>query len=100
MYGIVLLEEPGTDGLTKSEVMDLFDMLDDAEAYPIELWNYSQDCCAMGFISVSAAEKIDYDYEESGLHDFIAEILGDMANESDDCEYEFKGIRIWLSRST
>ncbi len=37
MYGLVLREKYGTDGITKTDVMDMFDMLDGAEAYPIEL---------------------------------------------------------------
>lgn len=97
-YGIVLMEKEFTNGLTKNDVIDLFDMLNDIEAYPIELEARKHECSAMGFITIEAAESLDYDYEESGLHDFIANILDDMENESDDCEYEFKGIKIWLSR--
>ena len=52
----------------------------------------------MGFICPECAELLDYDYEGSGLNDFIATILDDMEKESEDCQYEFKGIRIWLSR--
>lgn len=99
-YGIVLREKEFTNGLTKNDVTDIFDMLNDIEAYPIELEARKHECSAMGFITIEAAELLDYDYEESGLglHDFIANILDDMENESDDCEYEFKGIKIWLSR--
>lgn len=50
---------------------------------------------AMGFITPEVA---GYDYEESGLSDFIVNILDDISNESNNCEYEFKGIKIWLSR--
>ena len=67
-------------------------------AYPIELSAYAQESSAMGFITSKAAEAIEYDYEYSGLHNFIALILDDMCRENDDCEYEFKGIKIWLSR--
>ena len=98
-FQIVLKEKEFTDGLNKSEIIDMLDMLDSTETYPIELEARDHECAAMGFISLNAAEKLWYDYELSGLHDFIANILDDMKNESsDDCTYEFKGIQIWLSR--
>lgn len=98
MAGIVLREKEFTSGLTRNDVIDLFDMLDNAEAYPIELEATEHECSAMGFITPEVAELFDYNYEKSGLHDFVANILDDMENESDDCEYEFRGIKIWLSR--
>lgn len=97
-YGIALKEKECTSGLTRNDVIDLFDMLNNVEAYPIELEAKEHECSAMGFITPEVAELFDYNYEESSLHDFIANILDNMNNESDDCEYEFKGIKIWLSR--
>ena len=97
-YEIVLKEKEFTDGLTRPEIIDMLDMLDGTEVYPIELEARDHECAAMGFISPNAASKLWYNYELSGLHDFIANILDDMKNESDDCTYEFKGIKIWLSR--
>lgn len=98
LYGIVLKEKESTYGLTRSDMIDLFNMLDNIEAFPIELEAKYHECSAMGFITPEAAELLDYDYEESGLHDFVALILDDMNKEADDCEYEFRGIKIWLSR--
>ena len=40
---------------------------------------------------------LDYDYEKSGLHDYIASILEDINLEDEDSEYDFKGIHVWLS---
>ena len=98
MYGIALREKEGMSGLTKSDVMDLFDMLDSIEAYPVELEAKEHECSAMGFITSEAADLLNYDFETSGFHDFISGILDDMANESETCEYMFRGIKIWLSR--
>ena len=84
--------------MTKLEIIDLLDMLDGTEAYPIEHSAYAQESSDMGFITAEAAELIEYEYEYSGLHNYIARILDDMCRENDDCEYEFKGIKIWLSR--
>ena len=99
-YELVLLEKPGTEGLSAEECKSLIDIkLKSIDGiYPIELEAYEHECSAMGFITSEAANKVDYDYESSGLHQFIASILDDMGNESKTCEYEFKGIRIWLSR--
>ena len=95
-FDIVLIKKEGTDGLTRNEIIDLFDMSSNLEVYPIEIegWN----SVTMGFITPESAELLDYDYKESGLNDFIADILDDINNETEDCCYEFKGIKIWLSR--
>ena len=95
-YGITLKEKPFDYGLTRQEVVDLFDMLNQTEAYPIELMAMDHECSAMGFIAIDAADQLNYNYSE--LEKFVANILDDMENESDDCRYEFKGISIWLSR--
>lgn len=97
-FQIVLKEKESVDGLTRSDVLDMLDMLDSTEVYPIELEAREHESVAMGFISPNAASKLWYNYESSGLHDYIAGILDDMEKESDDCTYEFKGICIWLSR--
>ena len=96
MYDIVLIEKPGELGLTKTEVMDMYDSLNGDEAYPIEIYNCSGESSAMGFISTAAAETIDY--EASGLNAFVGEILGDMALESPLGVYKFKGLKIFLTR--
>lgn len=95
-YDIVLKEKPFFSGLSRPEIMDMFDMLNDVEAYPIELPAKEHESSAMGFISTEAADLLDYDYTE--LRDYIASILDDMENESETCEYNLRDITIWLSR--
>lgn len=95
-FGITLVEKYNVDGLTKAEVMEMYDQMDGDEAYPLEISGC--ETSAMGFITPEAAEILDYDYEDSGLNDFVAVILDDMNNESEDGTYEFRGIRIHLSR--
>lgn len=97
-YGIALKEKEFLSGLTRNDIVELFDMLDNVEAFPIELEAKQHESSAMGFIAPEVAELLDYDYETSGLHDFIATILDQMDNETRDCTYEFCGIKIWLSR--
>lgn len=95
-FGITLIEKPNVDGLTKAEVMEMYDQMNGDEAYPLEISGC--ETSAMGFITPEAAEILNYDYQESGLNDFVAVILDDMNNESEDGTYEFRGIRIHLSR--
>ena len=101
-FGIAMKEKPFTEGLLRSEIMDLYDMLGGEEVYPIELEARMQECSAMGFITVDAARACDFDYEASGLHDFIAAVLDDMTQESEDSIYHFEGvnegINIWMTR--
>ena len=98
-FEIVLIEKPGCEGLSKSEVMDLYDMLSSHEAFPFEIGDINGNSTAMGFITPQAARELDYEYsQESELGYFISEILDDMEKESDDCTYIFKDLRIWMSR--
>ena len=98
-YEVVLIEKPGCEGLTKSEVMDLYDMLSRPEAFPIEIGDVNGNSAAMGFITPQAAEELDYMYgQDSEFGQFISSILDDMNRESDDCTYIFKDLRIWMSR--
>ncbi|WP_371286630.1 hypothetical protein [Dorea sp.] len=52
----------------------------------------------MGFITVDAADQIDYDYETSGLNKFIAEILDDVDRENPDHIHQFGKLNICLGR--
>ena len=95
-FDVVLLERPGTRGLYKNDTMSLYDFLKEPEAYPIEIENKDGDSSAMGFITPSGAEKIDYDY--TGLRDFVGNILADIELEAENHCYLFDGIEIYLVR--
>ena len=96
-YGLALIEKPGEEGLTREEVIRLYDMIDCRNGvFPIELMAQEHECSAMGFITPEAAATIEYDYSE--LNDFVAAILDDMEKESPDHQYRFKDIDIFLSR--
>lgn len=99
LFDVVLIEKPGTEGLTKSNVVDLFDMLKETEAYPIEIGDVNGNSSAMGFITPQAAEKLQYEYDQdSELGQFISSILNDMNKEADNGVYKFKDLNIWLNR--
>ncbi|WP_417020020.1 hypothetical protein [Anaerobutyricum hallii] len=95
-FGISLIEKPDVYGLVKSEIIKMYDMLDTDEVYPLEI--SGSQSSAMGFITQKAAEVIDYDYENSGLNEFISSILDDMDKESEDSIYDFHGVKIHLER--
>ena len=97
-YDIVLREKPFISGLTKDDVIELFAKVDGEEAYPIEVFAKYHESSAMGFITPYAASLMEFDYDESGLRDFIAEILDDMNLKNELHTYEFKGLKIWLDR--
>lgn len=96
-FDLALIQKPGESGLSKSEIAELLGVLPfDAELYPVEIYANTQECSAMGFITNEAANKLDYDYEASGLNTFIADILDDVNHESADNTYKFKDIDIML----
>ncbi len=99
-FGIALKEKPGDSGLDKNDIVFLYGLIANPfsnstdEVYLIELEAKEHECSAMGFITVEAANLLDYDYESSGLHDFIASILDDMEKESADGRYNYKGSQL------
>ena len=95
-FGIILKEKPEIEGLTKAETMQMFDALNGEEVYPLEI--SGTESSAMGFITKETARILDYDYEESGLEDFITLILNDMDRESADGCYTFREIKIYMDR--
>lgn len=98
-FALVLYERYGETGLGRQEVIELLDKLDeDIEVFPIEITANEHESSAMGFITARFASTLNYDYDDSGLTKFVAEILDDMEKESPNGEYIFKGHRILLTR--
>lgn len=95
-FDIALLEKPGTDGLTAANVRDLFSMLKDTEAYPIEIENATGNSYAMGFIAVSAADKLSYSYDL--ITKDIQKILRDMNNENPLGIYRMQDLDVYIGR--
>ena len=89
-YGIVLKGKDGNSGLTK-----LLEKLSGDQVYPIEIEAKNFECSAMGFIDKWAASELDFDYQDSGLRDFISLIL--ETNQTKNV-YHFKGIDIWFEK--
>lgn len=99
-FDVAFLKKTETDGLSLEEIFMLYkklETMDGISVYPIELEAYEHECSVMGFITTKAAEKLNYDYEKTGFHTFMASIMDDMDKESPDHIYKFKGLRISLS---
>ena len=97
-YDIVLKEKQLDEGLDKSEIIALYDMVSGIDVIPLEITGkYST---AMGFINLTDAEFHSYDY--TVIEQKVKDILDDMKKENPTCEYEIPnpyGIStIYLSR--
>lgn len=95
-FDIVLLEKPEGEGLTRSECMDLFDILKGVKGCPIEIGQANGTSFAMGFVAMTAVDRF---YSEYTLgQQYIREILNDMRLEHEDGCYTWNGLDIYLSR--
>ena len=95
MFDVALRRTEKGHGLHRGDLLDLYDMLECDEVLPFEVESVNGGVAA-GFISLEAAKSLDSCCEHLG--DFIVSILGSAEEDSEVCEYEFSGIKIWLSR--
>lgn len=97
-FDIVLLEKSVHEagGLSKKEVMKLYDLLKSETGFPLEVDNLGGESTAIGFITPEAGDKLNWCYDS--LNKFVGRILSDMSLEHDDHIYRHKGLKIWLDR--
>lgn len=93
---IALQEVYGNQGLDRHEAQELMRVLTDKWFEPISIDAKEHECSAMGFVSTHTAVALDFDYDR--LRDFVASILDDMENESEDGLYDFDGHKLLLTR--
>ena len=87
-YGLCLMERPLDEGLTAKESDLLFNHLHGIKGIPIEI--QAAHSSAMGWINLTDAEILDYDYDDSSkIANFIREILEDTNKENSDGSYTF-----------
>ena len=84
-YNIVLKQKPLDEGLSIEDITEMLKKVSCVEVFPIEV--QAQNSVAMGFISVTSAELIDYDYTK--LEEFVQQILDDKELEHENNEYLF-----------
>lgn len=94
--GACLMEKPGEHGLDGADISGMMRKLGEMEVYPVEFFAAEHECSAMGFVTAEFAEVLEYDYQE--LAKYVAGILDDMDQETEDGLYPFHGFTIMLSR--
>lgn len=99
MADVALIEKPGVDGVTQAEVANLYSKLDSSEAYLVEFDAHVVESAAFGLITPACAEALGYETgPDSPIAIFVADIMDDMDNETDDGLYDFCGFTISLER--
>lgn len=94
--GACLMKKPGEHGLNGADISGMMRKLGEMEVYPVEFFAAEHECSAMGFVTAEFAEVFEYDYQE--LAKYVAGILDDMDQETEDGLYPFHGFTIMLSR--
>lgn len=89
-YDIVLCECIGNKGFNKATVIEMADMLNDNEFYPVEFYADHAEISANGFISRAIAEKLHFDYDE------LKAYIGGILDEDHDMVYEIDGVKIFI----
>lgn len=96
-FSLVLCQKSVDDGLTRDEVIRMMDKLPEGVQFlPVDL-EVNEDC-AMGFITMEFADRLDYSYNVSGLTEFVADVFDRMDEGSREIACEFSGAKIWLTK--
>lgn len=97
-YGAVFIEKPLDEGLSVEDIKDIYEKLSGVNAIPLEI--QGEHSSAMGFINLTDAEYMNYDY--TALEETVKSVLNDINNENEDNTYECPNTcgvtTIWLSR--
>lgn len=80
------------EGITIEEITELVGRLECEQVIPIEV--QANSSCAIGFISLDAAEELDYDYDN--LIRNVSEVIEDMDNETEYGNYDFDGFPVYI----
>lgn len=94
--GACLIKKSGDRGLDGADISRMMQELGEAEVYPLEFPAVGHESSAMGFITAEFAEDLEYDYQE--LAKYVAGILDDMDQETENGCYPFHGFTVMLSR--
>lgn len=86
------IQKPLDEGITIEEITELVGRLECEQVIPIEV--QANSSCAIGFISLDAAEELDYDYDN--LIRNVSEVIEDMDNETEYGNYDFDGFPVYI----
>lgn len=86
------IQKPLDEGITIEEITELVGRLECEQVIPIEV--QANSSCALGFISLDAAEELNYDYDN--LIRSVSEVIEDMDNETEYGNYDFDGFPVYI----
>lgn len=86
------VQKPLDEGITVEEITELVSKLECEQVIPIEV--QANSSCAIGFISLDAAEELNYDYDN--LIRSVSEVIEDMDNETEYGNYDFDGFPVYI----
>lgn len=95
-FDIVFKKKKTCNGMTIEDADFLFKSLAQLEAYPMEIIAKDAKASAMGFISIKAANVLNYKYTE--LQKFVENILNETKNEKENIKIvrRFNGLFIMI----
>ena len=82
-FGIALKQVPLDEGFQLMDTVELFRKLRGKEGIPLDI--QGENAAAIGYISMSDAAKLNFDY--SGLEQFVRSVLDDTDKETADGKY-------------
>lgn len=86
------IQKPLNAGITVEEMIELIDKVECEQVIPLEV--QANSSCALGVISLDAAEELDYDYDN--LIRNVASIIEDRDNETEYGQYNFDGFPVYI----
>lgn len=100
-YDAVFIEKECMSGLTIDEITRMYNLLNQNEGFPMEIYNTGAESSAMGFITPSGFDKlvnVNHD-EEDGFREYIGNILSNIHKKHDNSIYDFGELKIYLTRN-
>lgn len=97
-YDAVFIEKECMSGLTVDEITRMYDLLNQNEGFPMEIYNTGAESSAIGFITPSGFDKL-VNVNHDDFREYISNILADMNQEHADCVYDFGELKIYLTRN-
>lgn len=93
VYDLVLHQKSDNHGLTRTEIIDMLDMMQD-EVLPIDLHVPHTETSAIGFISLPFARELKFEYER--LTPYIQKAISFNKHEVADSDYTIFGHNFWF----
>lgn len=100
-YDAIFIEKECMSGLTVDEITRMYNLLNQDEGFPMEIYNTGAESSAMGFITPTGFDKlvnVNRD-DEDDFREYISNILSNTHKKHDDCIYNFGELKIYLTRN-